>query len=319
MIRIFKTIDGKVHQIHQNDSFDTLEKNCWVALTNPTIDELRMISAKHNIDIDDLKSALDEEERSRIEVEENYTMIVLDIPVTEIRNEKEYFYTIPFAIIMTDDETVITVCLEDTPVLTVFMDGRVRGFDTAKTAKFIYQMLYRNATMYLQYLRIIDKKSEEVEKKLHISQRNQELIDMLELEKSLVYITTSLRGNELVLERMKRVTSIPRTEEDEELLEDVIVENKQAIEMAKIYSDILSGTMDAYASVISNNLNIVMKFLSVITIVLTIPTIVTSAFGMNVAGIPLANHPMGFWIIVVISLVLALIAGVLIGKYQKFN
>ena len=117
-------------------------------------------------------------------------------------------------------------------------------------------MLYRNATMFLQYLKIIDKKSDEVEKKLHISQRNQELIEMLDLEKSLVYFTTSLRGNEVVLEKLMRNTSIPRYEDDEELLEDVIIENKQAIEMAKIYSDILSGTMDAFASVISNNLNI---------------------------------------------------------------
>ena len=168
MIRVFKTVDGKVHQIHQNDPSEKLEKNCWVALTDPSLDELRVIAANHQIDIDDLKSALDEEERSRIVVEDDYTMIVLDIPVTEIRNEKEYFYTIPFAIIRTDD-TVITVCLEDTPVLTVFMDGRVRGFDTSRPAKFIYQMLYRNSTMYLQYLRIIDKKSDEVEKKLHIS------------------------------------------------------------------------------------------------------------------------------------------------------
>ena len=318
MIRIFKTIDGKVHQIHQSDEHTKPEKNSWIALTDPTLGELEQIAAIHDIDIDDLKSALDEEERSRLVVEENYTMIVLDIPVTEIRNEKEYFYTIPFAIIRTAD-VVISVCLEDTPILTVFMDGRVRDFDTDKPVKFIFQMLYRNATMYLQYLRIIDKKSDEVEKKLHISQKNQELIDMLELEKSLVYITTSLRGNELVLERLMRNQSLPKNEEEEELLEDVIIENKQAIEMAKIYSDILSGTMDAYASVISNNLNIVMKFLSVITIVLTIPTIVTSAFGMNFAIIPLAHHPYGFWIIVVISLVLALVAGLLIGKYQKLN
>lgn len=158
-----------------------------------------------------------------------------------------------------------------------------------------------------------------MEKKLHISQRNQELIEMLDLEKSLVYFTTSLRGNEVVLEKLMRNTSIPRYEDDEELLEDVIIENKQAIEMAKIYSDILSGTMDAFASVISNNLNIAMKFLSVITIVLTVPTIVTSALGMNVAGIPFANNPYGFWIVVGISLLLTLIAGAIIAKNKHFK
>lgn len=312
MIRIFKTIDGKVVNIPETES------DCWVALTDPTSDELKYISEKFEIDLGDLRSPLDEEERSRIEVEENYTLIVLDIPTTEERKDKEYFYTIPFGIIVQDD-IIFTICLEDTPVLSVFMDGRMRGVNTFKRTRLLYQMLYHNATMYLQFLRVIDKKSEEVEKKLHISQRNQELIEMLELEKSLVYITTSLRGNELVLERLMRNTSIPRYEEDEELLEDVIIENKQAMEMAKIYSDILSGTMDAYASVISNNLNIVMKFLSVITIVLTVPTIVTSAFGMNVGGIPLSNHPLGFWIIVGVSLLLTLIAGIVIGKNKYFK
>lgn len=312
MIRIFKTIDGVIHKIPQ------AEEGSWVALTNPSQDELSMISETYHIDLNDLKSPLDEEERSRIEVEENYTLIILDIPTTEMRQGKECFYTIPFGIIFTD-ELIFTVCLEDTPVLTVFMDGRMRNFYTQKKTRFIYQMLYRNAAMFLQFLRIIDKKSEEIEKKLHISQRNQELIEMLELEKSLVYITTSLRGNEVVLEKLMRNTSIPRYEDDEELLEDVITENKQAIEMGKIYSDILSGTMDAFASVISNNLNIVMKFLSVITIVLTVPTIVTSAFGMNVGGIPFSDHPFGFWIIVGVSFALTLIAGIIIGKNKNFK
>ena len=312
MIRIFKTIDGHIEKIAEP------VEGSWVVLTRPTQEELATISDRFDIDLDDLKSALDEEERSRIQVEENYTLIILDIPVIEEQQGKETFNTIPFGIIITD-ELIFTVCLVDTPVLTVFMDGRVRNFSTQKRTRFLYQMLYRNAEMFLQFLRIIDKKSGEVEKKLHISQRNQELIEMLELEKSLVYITTSLRGNEVVLEKLMRNTSIPRYEDDEELLEDVIIENKQAIEMGKIYSDILSGTMDAFASVISNNLNIVMKFLSVITIVLTVPTIVTSAFGMNVGGIPLSSHPMGFWIICGVSLILTLAAGIIIGKNKNFK
>ena len=211
MIRIFKTMDGRIQQISQ------VEEGSWVALTNPTYDELCMIAETHQIDLDDLKSPLDEEERSRIQVEDDYTLIILDIPTTEIRENKEYVYTIPFGIIFTDD-LIFTVCLEDTPVLTVFMDGRMRNFYTYKKTRFIYQMLYRNAAMFLQFLRIIDKKSDELEKKLHISQRNQELLEMLELEKSLVYITTSLRGNEVVLEKLMRNTSIPRYEDDEELL-----------------------------------------------------------------------------------------------------
>ena len=277
MIRIFKTTDSGIRKVA------VAEEGCWIALTNPTAEELSTTADQFNIDVDDLKSPLDEEERSRIQVEENYTLIILDIPTIEERKGREYFYTIPFGIIFTD-KYIFTVCLVDSPVLTVFMDGRVRDFYTYKRTRFIYQMLYRN-----------------------------------DLEKSLVYFTTSLRGNEVVLEKLMRNTSIPRYEDDEELLEDVIIENKQAIEMAKIYSDILSGTMDAFASVISNNLNIAMKFLSVITIVLTVPTIVTSALGMNVAGIPFANNPYGFWIVVGISLLLTLIAGAIIAKNKHFK
>lgn len=312
MIRIFKTVEGKLQKI------PTAEEGSWVAMTNPTQDELISISEQFLIDLDDLKGPLDEEERSRIEVEENYTLIILDIPTTEERQGKEYFLTIPFGIYITE-ENIITVCLVDTPILAVFMDGRMRNFKTQKRTRFLYQMLYRNASMFLQFLRIVDKKSEEVEKRLHISQRNQELMDMLELEKSLIYLSTSLRGNEVVLEKLMRNTSIPRYEDDEELLEDVIIENKQAIEMAKIYSDILTGMMDTFASVISNNLNIVMKILSVITIVLTIPNIITSAFGMNVEGIPLSTHPLGFWIICGLALALTLIVGIIIGRTKSFR
>lgn len=312
MIRIFKTTDSGIRKVA------VAEEGCWIALTNPTAEELSTTADQFNIDVDDLKSPLDEEERSRIQVEENYTLIILDIPTIEERKGREYFYTIPFGIIFTD-KYIFTVCLVDSPVLTVFMDGRVKDFYTYKRTRFIYQMLYRNATMFLQYLKIIDKKSDEVEKKLHISQRNQELIEMLDLEKSLVYFTTSLRGNEVVLEKLMRNTSIPRYEDDEELLEDVIIENKQAIEMAKIYSDILSGTMDAYASIISNNLNVVMKFLAAITIVLSLPTMLASFWGMNFANMPFSNNLYGFWIIVGISVIVAGISAIWLKRKDMFQ
>ena len=162
--------------------------------------------------------------------------------------------------------------------------------------------------MYLQYLRVIDKKSGEIEKKLHQSTKNQELIELLELEKSLTYFITSLRANEVVLEKLLRNEKIKKYPEDEDLLEDVIIENKQAIEMANIYSDILSGTMDAFASVISNNLNIVMKFLSAITIVMSIPTIISGFYGMNVneTGMPFAGSPWGFPIIILFAVMVSI-------------
>lgn len=294
-------------------------EGCWVALTDPTATEIFEISNKYGIEVDDLRAPLDEEERSRIEVEDNYTLILADTPIIEERGDKDWFGTIPLSIIVTN-EMIFTVCLEDTSVLGKFMDGRVRNFYTYMKTRFILQILYNNASMFLHYLRIIDKKSEEVEEKLHASTRNQELIELLELEKSLVYFTTSLRSNEVVLEKLLKVERIKQYPDDTDLLEDVIVENKQAIEMANIYSGILSGMMDAFASVISNNLNIVMKFLATVTIVMSIPTMIFSAYGMNVntSGMPFAGSPYGFVIVIVLSLVLSLLVALIFSKKNLF-
>ena len=313
MIRIFKTEDGTMHEK------DEMQPGSWIALTNPTASEVIDIADAYQIDPDHLRAPLDEEERSRIEVEDEYTLILVDIPSIEERNGKDWFVTIPLAIITTKD-VLITVCLEETPVLTSFMDGRVRDFHTFMKTRFILQILYKNATQFLQYLRIIDKKSEVIERKLHQSQKNEELIELLELEKSLVYFTTSLRSNEVVLEKLMRIEKIKKYPEDTDLLEDVIVENKQAIEMANIYSGILSGTMDAFASVISNNLNIVMKFLATVTIVLSIPTMIASFYGMNVnsRGMPFADSPYGFAIVLGLTLLLSLFVAYIFNKKDLF-
>ena len=313
MIRIFKTEDGSMHEKEE------MQPGCWIALTTPTASEIMEIADAYNIEAGHLKAPLDEEERSRIEVEDEYTLVLVDIPSIEERSGKDWFVTIPMAIIMTN-EVLITVCLEETPVLTSFMDGRVRDFHTFMKTRFILQILYKNATQYLQYLRIIDKKSEVIERKLHQSQKNEELIELLELEKSLVYFTTSLRSNEVVLEKLLRTEKIKKYPEDTDLLEDVIVENKQAIEMANIYSGILSGTMDAFASVISNNLNIVMKFLATVTIVMSIPTMVASFYGMNVSsrGMPFADSPYGFVIVLGFALALSLLVAYIFNKKDLF-
>ena len=301
MVRVFKTIEGAIHEIQEP------QEDCWIAMTNPTATEIFEISERFGIEVDDLRAPLDEEERSRIEVEDNYTLILVDVPIIEERNEKDWYGTIPLGIIVTR-KMIITVCLEDTQVLTRFM------------TRFILQILYRNATMYLHYLRIIDKKSEQVEEKLHMSTRNQELLELLELEKSLVYFTTSLRSNEVVLEKLLKVESIKQYPEDTDLLEDVIIENKQAIEMANIYSGILSSMMGTFASVISNNLNVVMKVLSVITIVMSIPTIIFSAYGMNLNahGMPFSFTTHGFLIIILLSIAVSIIAAVILSKKKFF-
>ena len=306
MLQIFNTVEDGLQEL------DQVTEGCWVALTKPTMEELETVSATTEIDIDDLRAPLDDEERSRVEIDNDYVVILVDIPSLD---EKDRYVTIPLGI-YTTEKMIVTVCLEETPVLKAFMNNREREFYTFKKTRFVFQILYRNATSYLRYLRIIDRKSEQIEEKLHISQRNKELIELLELEKSLVYFTTSLRSNETVLEKLLRTEKIKKYPEDEDLLEDVIVENKQAIEMAKIYSDILSGTMDAFASVISNNLNVVMKFLSTVTIVLSIPTMIASFYGMNFQHIPLGDNPYGFYIVTAITLIVTV---VLVFFFKKKN
>lgn len=305
------TEDGAVHQT------DEVRNGAWMALTNPTATEILEVSETYSIDPDHLRAPLDEEERSRIEVEDHYTLILVDIPAIEERSGKDWYVTIPLGIIMTD-QMMITVCLEETPILTAFMDGRVKDFHTYMKTRFILQILYKNASLYLQYLRVIDKKSDIVERKLHQAQKNQELIELLELEKSLLYFTTSLRSNEVVLEKLMKSDKVKKYPEDEELLEDVIIENKQALEMSNIYSGSLSVTTEAVASVISNNLNIVMKLLTTITIVMSIPTIVASIYGMNVLGLPFATHPYGFWIVLGIAAGLTILTAFFFSKKDMF-
>ena len=308
MLEIFRTVEDKLQEENE------VSEGCWVALTKPTNEELQTVVRETGIDIDDLRAPLDDEERSRIEQEGDCVIVLVDIPSLD---EKDRYVTIPLGIYMTK-QAIVTVCLEETPVLKAFMNNRVREFYTFKKTRFVFQILYRNATSYLRYLRIIDRKSEQIEEKLHISQKNKELIELLELEKSLVYFTTSLRSNETVLEKLLRTEKVKKYPEDEELLEDVIIENKQAIEMANIYSGILSGTMDAFASVISNNLNVVMKFLSTVTIVLSIPTLIASLFGMNFVNIPLGDNLYGFVIVTVCTLILTALVTIFFQKKNLF-
>ncbi len=311
MIQIFMTEDDAIHQK------DEIQSGCWMALTDPPATEILEVSEAYGIDPDHLRAPLDEEERSRIEAEDKYTLILVDIPSIEERSGKDWYVTIPLGIIMTE-QMMITVCLEETPILTAFMDGRVKEFYTYMKSRFILQILYRNASQYLQYLRVIDKKSDVVEQKLHKAQKNRELMELLELEKSLLYFSTSLRANEVVLEKLMKNEKVKKYPEDEELLEDVIIENKQAIEMANIYSGNLNVTTEAVASVISNNLNIVMKLLTTITLVMAIPTMVASFYGMNVRGIPFAEHPHGFWIVLGFTAVVSMVVTLIFSKKDLF-
>lgn len=314
MISYYRSVENKL------TALESPMEDCWISLVNPTDAEVSATAERYGVDVDALKSALDTDERSRIETDDHFTMILVNIPTIETHNDKELYDTIPLSIFLVK-KAVITVCLEETPILKGFVTGAVRAFDPAMKSRFVLQILYRTASLFLQYLRIIDRQSDQVENKLHKSTQNRELIELLKLEKSLVYFTTALRSNEVVLEKLFKNDSVKKYPEDEDLLEDVIVENKQAIEMANIYSGILSGMMDAFASVISNNLNIVMKVLAIVTIVMSIPTMIFSAYGMNVAsvGMPFAESNYGFWIIVGIAVLLSVITSLIFVKFKMFK
>lgn len=300
MIRYYKTIDSKLEKV------SSFEDGCWVNLIEPNQNEILEISELLNVDIESIKSALDEEERSRIDVEDNHTLILIDIPVDESDASASHYSTIPLGIILMEN-TILTVCTAQTKILNDFIVGHVKDFFTFKKTRFILQILHKNATYYLHYLRRINRMTTIIEKEIYKSMKNKELIQLLELEKSLVYFSTSLKANELVLNKMVRTNSIKKYSEDEDLLEDVMIENRQALEMATIYGDILSRIMDAFSAIISNNQNSVMQFLTSVTLITTIPTIISGFFGMNVGGIPFGSDINGFWLVMLITTFICLI------------
>lgn len=302
MIKIYNT-NIETNEFSEINEF---KKGSWINLVNPSQQEINEVCEKLKIQEDFIKYSLDEEEKSRIEIEEddNTIFIIVDVPVKIIENQEEIHSTMPLGMIVVRDDYFITVSLKKNPMIEEFEKGKHPI--TYKKTRTILQVFYKNAEAYLKELKIIDKEKDVAEKALKNSMKNKELLKMLSLEKSLVYITTSLKSNELVMEKVMRGKIIKIYDDDDDLLEDAIIENKQAMEMAKIYSDILSGTMDAYASIISNNLNIVMKVLTSITIILSVPTIIGSFWGMNV-DVPLQDTPFGFYIVMGIAICISII------------
>jgi magnesium transporter len=295
MLAILKTTETGLERLEE------FEPGSWIDLVSPTEEELRRVSSELNIPLDLLSGPLDEEEKSRVEMEDGLTFVVVDIPVLVVEDDERSYATIPLGMIVHPD-FFITICLRVNPILGEFERQSIRGFFTYKKTRFLFQILQQISAFYLRYLYRIDRETDKLEKELRASLKNAEIFDLLNLQKALVYFTTSLRSNDLVLQKLLRGKTIKMYEEDEELLEDVIVENRQASEMAKIYTDILVGMMDAFTSVISNNLNQVMKLLTSITIILSIPVIVSSFYGMNVK-LPFMNYAHAFTLVIVIALV----------------
>lgn len=287
----------------------------WINLTSPSQDESLEISRRYNIDISDVRAALDEEESSRVDVNDDYILIIFDIPTVEIRHNQEAYTTIPLGVIWTE-EAIITICSVETPVLKHFIVNRLKDFTTKKQVRFTYQILYRTSTLYQSYLRIIDRRRLEVEEGIGGNTEETDIINLHEMESNLVYFDTSLRANRMIVDRLTRYSGIRKFPEDQELLDDVVVENLQAIEMTQIYRDIIKGTRELMSTVIDNRLNNIMKYLAAITIVMAIPTIVSGIYGMNVSGkwMPLSNTPYGFGIICAFIFVVCLIVAFCLKK-----
>lgn len=316
MYKIVKSSDNSLDELE----ISTLEKGSWIDAVAPSEEELQEIAAATNIQMDFLTAALDEEEKSRIEIEDDQILVLVDIPF--LRSNKDYD-TLPLGIIITENH-IVTVCLEPNAVTADFAAHNSRLFSTFKKTRFLFQILYKSATLYLKYIRIIIRRTDELEQHLRQSMQNSELFNLLDLQKSLTYFSTSLRGNYIILEKLLRLRSATQSqhivklyEEDEDLLEDVIIEYKQAVEMVEMYSHILNSMMEVFASIISNNLNLVMKFLASVTIILAIPTLISGLWGMNVE-VPFAENPYGFMIVLSVALCVSGFASYLLWKRRMF-
>ncbi len=311
MLKIYNT-DMETNKFEEVKEFS---RGCWINMVNPSENEIKTVCKNVNIQEDFIRYPLDYEEKARIEEEEddNTILFVIDIPVTEDSQDGILYTTMPLGMIVVRDDYFITVCLKKNKLIEDFEKQKVKGFQTFKKTRFIFQILYSNASYYLDYLKKINKETEIAENALKQTPKNEDFLKMLTLEKGLVYFSTSLKSNELVMEKTLRGKIIKLYDEDEDILEDAITENRQAMEMAKIYTDILTGTMDAYASLISNNLNVVMKTLTSITIILAIPTVISSFWGMNVK-VPFENTPFAFGIIALIAVVITLLTSLWLNK-----
>ena len=296
--------------MRQNDSPTA---GCWISVIEPNPQEIKELIEVYGLDSGFVRSSIDEEESSRIEREDDQTLVIVDTPVSSVDDDKNLlFYTLPIGIILTDDY-VFTISSKETRILDEAVNGSIRNLQPKLKTRFVLQLLLRIATLFLVYLKQIDKTSSAAEQELHDAMKNELLMQLLALEKSLVYFSTSLKANEATIEKIFRGRVIKLYDEDQDLLEDVLIEMKQAIEMASIYTGILSSMMDGFSSVISNNLNLVMWRLTIITIIMAIPTMVYSFYGMNTANLPLAET----WFPSVLSVLLTLIVAVLLLKTKK--
>ena len=309
MIELFRTNDQNVEKTIE------ITENTWIKLTAPTKEEIKEISSALDLELDDISAATDPEEKTRVEFRDDYVLIIADIPVKRIYHKKENYKTIPIGIIITQDN-VVTICSQDTPILTEFSNNQVRGFSNKKRIKFFYQILLNTSLLYQEALTAIEKRRTAFEERIENADDELDLISLHGLESALVYITTSLRGNINVLNRISRSNRFLQYPEDKELLYDVITENHQAIEMAQIYREIIDGTRELVSSIMNSRLNNVMKRLTSITVLLSIPMVISGMYGMNVdqEWMPLARAVHGFGLIGIITIIICAVLMIILKR-----
>ncbi len=316
MIKIFKTEENK---ILSRLSISEAVSGSWFSLIDPTEEEIKQVSLVLGLDEDFLRNSLDLDERSRIEFEDGNTLIITNLP---IMTEDGCFDTLPLGIIYTPT-SIITVCSKDNNILSSFNESTTYSFDTRNKTEFMLKILYRSVKFYLKYLDIINRTSEDIENELQKATNNKALFQLMEIQKTLVYFSTALKDNDIVLQKIMRMTKstsanyIKTTEEDVDLLEDVIIDTRQAIEMVDMHRMILEAMMEGFASIINNNLNQVMKFLAAITIIMSIPTMIGGLWGMNVP-VPYRENPWGFLIVVAFSVITSIAVVVYFRKKGMF-
>jgi magnesium transporter len=313
MIRYFKSENRKITEI------DQIEKDCWVNIQPPiNPDTLKKFSDDQNIPFDYLLDSLDIDERSRFEVEDDITLIVLKAPIlneTSSNNEPLYI-TIPIGLVITPNN-IFTISAYESPIIEDFIENRMKNIDPSNKKDFILKTFERSVFYFLQYLNEMNRKRSLFEQRMIKSMNNHKLVQLMNLEKSLVYFATSLRTNEVLLMKLRRTNTLELNEDQDDFLEDIIVDNSQALEMANIYTNILSSTMDTFASIISNNLNTVMRRLTTVTLILMVPTLIASLYGMNVP-LPMANNKLAFPMIIMVSLVFVGLSSLYFKKQKWF-
>jgi magnesium transporter len=315
MVHFYVKVDGLLAEIKHP------EPGCWVNIKPPfSTDEMEGIAKQFEIPLDFLIDSLDVDERSRYEVEDDCRLILINSPILNTSEEENdaIYMTVPIGIIISP-EHVFTITTSDNPVLAKFLENKIRNFDPSDAMFFLILLLEQNVYRFLTCLKKLDLRRNLIERELYHASRNKELKQLLSIEKSLVYILNSLSANDLLMMKMKRVDflSIRSEEEKMDLFEDIIIDNGQALEMANVYSNILSGTMDTYASIISNNMNVTIHRLTLVTIFLAVPTLIASFFGMNVP-LPLSKSPAALPIIVVFATTISFLLSWIIQKKRFF-